>query len=57
MYNVRDIGWMHKSMLIYQKDSKGIVKSNFVTSRLAFGGLIPTLLSSITFAVTLSVHW
>ena len=48
---------MHKSMLIYQKDSKGIVKSNFVTSRLAFGGLIPTLLSSITFAVTLSVHW
>ena len=33
---------MFKSMLIYQKDSKRIVKFNFVTSCLAFRGLVPT---------------
>ena len=32
---------MLKSMLIHQTDSKGIVKSNFVTSCLTFMGLIP----------------
>ena len=37
---------MLKSMLIYQGDSKGIVKSNFVTSCLAFRGSIPTHLFS-----------
>ena len=41
MYNVREMGWMLKSMSIYQRDSKGIVKSNFVTSCLAFWGSIP----------------
>ena len=33
---------MLKSMLIHQRDSKGIVKPNFVTSCLAFRGSIPT---------------
>ena len=35
---------MLKSMLIYQRDSKGIVKSNFVTSCLTFRGSIPTIM-------------
>ena len=42
MYNVRVMDWMLKSMLIHQKDSKGMVKSNFVTSCLAFRNSIPT---------------
>ena len=33
---------MLKSMSIHQKDSKGIVKSNFVTLYLDFRGSIPT---------------
>ena len=33
---------MFKSMSIHQKDSEAIVKSNFVTSCLAFRGSIPT---------------
>ena len=33
---------MFKSMSIHQKDSKAIVKSNFVTSCLAFRSSIPT---------------
>ena len=41
MYNVRDMGRMLKSMSIHQRDSKRIVKSNFVTSCLAFRGSIP----------------
>ena len=41
MYNVRDMGWMLKSMLIHQNDSKMIVNSNFVTLYLAFKGSIP----------------
>ena len=32
---------MLKSMLIHQRDSKGIIKSNFVTSCFAFRGSIP----------------
>ena len=36
---------MLKSMLIHQKDGKGIVKSNFVTSCLAFRGSIPTYIT------------
>ena len=35
MYNVKDMGWILKSMEIYHMDSKGIVKFNFVTSCLA----------------------
>ena len=31
---------MLKSMLIYQRDNKGIIKSNFVTLCFAFRGLI-----------------
>ena len=46
MYNVRDMGWMLKSMLIHQSDNKWIIKSNFVTSWLAFMGLIPIVLTS-----------
>ena len=34
---------MLKSMSIHQRDSKGIVKSNFVTSCLAFRGSIPIM--------------
>ena len=41
MYNIRDMGRMLKSMSIYQKDRKGIVKSNYVTSCLAFRVSIP----------------
>ena len=33
-------------MLIHQSDSKWIIKSNFVTSWLAFMGLIPIVLTS-----------
>ena len=33
---------MLKSMSIYQRDNKGIVKSNFITLCLAFRGSIPT---------------
>ena len=36
---------MLKSMSIHQRDNKGIVKSNFVTSCLAFRGSIPTLIT------------
>ena len=39
--NVRDMAWMFNSMSIYQKDSKGEIKSNFVTSYLAFRDSIP----------------
>ena len=46
MYNVRDMGWMLKSMLIHQSDSKWIIKSNFVTSCIAFKGSIPIVLTS-----------
>ena len=42
MYNVRDMGWMFKSMSIHQKDSKWTVKSNFVALCLTFRGSIPT---------------
>ena len=38
MYNVRDMGCMLKSMPIHQRDSKEIVKFNFVTSCFAFRG-------------------
>ena len=31
MYNVRDMGGILKSMLIQQENTKGTVKSNFVT--------------------------
>ena len=41
MYNVRDMSWMLESMSIHQKDSKGMVKSNFVTSCFAFRSSIP----------------
>ena len=40
MYNVRDMGWMLKSMSILWKDGKIIIKSNFVSSCLAFRGSI-----------------
>ena len=40
--NVRDMSWMLKSMSIHQKDSKIMVKYNFVISCLAFKGSIPT---------------
>ena len=40
-YNVRDMSWMLKSMLVHLKDNKGIVKSYFATSCLAFRGLNP----------------
>lgn len=43
MYNVRDMSEMFKSMSIHQKDNKGIVKSNFVTSCLTFRDSIPTV--------------
>ena len=33
---------MVKSMSMHKKDNLGTVKSNFVTSCLVFGGLIPT---------------
>ena len=33
---------MLKSISMHQRDSKGIVKSNFITSCLAFRGSIPT---------------
>ena len=36
---------MFKSMSIYQNDNKRIVKSNFVTSCLAFRGSIPIVVS------------
>ena len=36
MYNVRDMGWIPKRMSIHQMDSKGTIKSNFVTSYLVF---------------------
>ena len=36
---------MLKSMSIYQKDNKGMVKSNFVTLYLAFKSLIPTIIN------------
>ena len=36
IYNVRDMSWMLKSMSIHKRDSKGIAKSNFVTSCFAF---------------------
>ena len=36
MYNVKDMGCMLKSMSIYQNDSNGTIKFNFVTSCLAF---------------------
>ena len=42
MYNVRDMSWMLKSMLIHQRDIKRIFKYIFVTSCLVFRGLIPT---------------
>ena len=42
MYNVRDMGWILKSMAIYQKNSKGTIKSNFVASCLTFRGSILT---------------
>ena len=35
---------MLKSISIHQRENKGIVKSNFVISCLAFRGLIPTTL-------------
>ena len=41
MYNVRKIGWMFKSMLMHKKDSKEIVKCDFVTLYFAFKGSIP----------------
>ena len=44
MYNVRDMGWMIKSMSIHQMDSKEIIKFNFITSCLAFMGSIPTFM-------------
>ena len=44
---------MLKSMSIHQKDRKGTINSNFVTSCLAFKGLIPTL-SFLTHIVGIS---
>ena len=41
MYNIRKIGWMFKSMLMHKKDSKEIVKCDFVTLYFAFKGSIP----------------
>ena len=38
---------MLKSMSIHQKDSKGIIQSNFVTSCHTFRGSIPTLCLSL----------
>ena len=49
MYNVRDIDWMLKSMSIHQRDNKGIVKFNFLTSCLTFMGSIPTVIRSFEF--------
>ena len=40
---------MLKSMSIHQMDNKGIVKSDFVTSCLAFRGSIPTVPSLTKF--------
>ena len=40
--NVRDMSWMLKSMSMHKRDSKGTIKSDFVTSCLTFRGLIPT---------------
>ena len=37
------MSWMLKSMWIDQRENKGIVKSNFVSSCLAFRGSIPTI--------------
>ena len=48
MYNVRDMDWILKSMSIRQNDNKGVVKSNFVTSCLAFRGSILIGNSSLT---------
>ena len=39
---------MLKLMSIHQRDSKGIVKSNFVTSCLAFRGSIPTRVTCLS---------
>ena len=41
--------WMLKSMSIHQMDNKGIVKSNFVTSCIAFRGSIPIVPSLTKF--------
>ena len=38
--NVKDMGWMFKYMSIHQNDSKKTLKSNFITSCLAFRGSI-----------------
>ena len=36
--HVKDMDWMLKSMSIHQRNSKGIVKCNFITSYLTFKG-------------------
>ena len=57
MIYIGDIGWMLKSMTIYQRNSKGIVKSNFVTSCLAFGGSISIVWLLLIVSNLLVCHW
>ena len=50
MYSIIDICWILESMSIHKKkDSKGLVKSNFVISCLGFRGLILTFTTLIVY--------
>ena len=48
---------MLKSMSIHQRDSKGLVKSNFVTSCLAFRGSIPIVMHHLLIGEMVSLSY